>query len=153
MLGADEIEELIRRCNSHPDAFFVGPRQEQVVAAAEAALGHSLPVDYRTFVLRLGAGSVRSSEIYGVIREPFEGPIPCAVWSTITERLPPSNLPDGMIVVGADGMGGLYVVDTAEEKDPPVRVWNGGRSTADDELEVIASGFAAHLRSILDFEK
>lgn len=148
--SGEGIEELIRRCNAHPDAFFAGEREESVVAAAEAALGYPLPAAYRTFVLRLGAGSVGSSEIYGVISEPFDGPIPDAVWSTIKDRLPPSNLPDRMVVIGDDGMGGSYVLDTAEGNDPPVRVWNGGRSMADDELQLIAPSFEAHLRAILE---
>ena len=74
-----QINKLLERCTLHPSASFTGPREESIVAAAEEALGHSLPSAYRTFVLRLGAGSIGSSEVYGVIGESFDGPVPDAV--------------------------------------------------------------------------
>ena len=152
MNSADDIDALIDLVASHPAAYFVGGRSPSVVAAAEEALGHVLPAGFRSFVLRLRAGSVGSSEIYGVIREPFDGPVPCAIWSTISDRSGPSNLPSTMIVIGSDGMGGSYVLDSAQGEDPPVSVWNGGRSSANDELEVIATSFAGYLYAVLEFE-
>jgi hypothetical protein len=42
----------------HPDlADFDGPKDEQLVAAAEQLLGLSFPADYRNFLLEFGAGS------------------------------------------------------------------------------------------------
>jgi hypothetical protein len=97
------------------------------------------------FVRTLGAGSFGSFEIYGVIELPFEGPIPDAVWATLEERAEPSNLPLSMVVIGDDGMGGTYVLDTAKGAEPPVEVWNGGASVPDDELEILAPTFGDFL--------
>ena len=80
-----------------------------------------------------------------MISEPFDGPVPDAVWATLEERAAPSNLPPSMIVIGVDGMGGSYVLDTAKGEDPPVEVWNGGHSEPEDALERISPTFGEFL--------
>jgi hypothetical protein len=139
------VDEALRLMEDGDLADFVGERPEELVAAAEAALGFGFPPSYRSFVSRLGAGNFGSFEIYGIIDLPFEGPIPDAVWATLEERAEPSNLPLSMIVIGDDGMGGTYVLDTAKGVEPPVEVWNGGGSDPDDELERLAPTFGDFL--------
>ena len=111
----------------------VGARDEALVAAAEAALGLRFPPSYRQFLRRYGAGGIGAFEVYGVVEEPFEGPVPDGVWMTLDAR---PALPATAVVLGDDGMGGLYVLDTAHGDDPPVEVRSG------DESELVAPSFA-----------
>jgi hypothetical protein len=138
------VEHAVALCQHHPRAYFAGPRPE-LVAAAESALGVALPPSYRRFVETLGAGNIGSFEVYGLISQPFDGPIPDAVWATLTSRRGPSQLPPSMVVIGDDGMGGEYVLDTAKGPEPPVEVWYGGASTPGDVLERVAESFGAFL--------
>lgn len=139
-------EEALGLIVGHPRAHFVGERSEELIVKAEKALGLLFPESYRTFVRRLGAGGFGAFEIYGVTDEPFDGPIPDGVWATLDSRSGPSNLPATMIVFGADGMGGEYVLDTAKGPEPPVEVWIGGMSAVGEPLEVLASDFGSFLR-------
>lgn len=147
------VEHAIALCQHHPSAHFAGPRPE-LVAPAESALGVALPPSYRCFVERLGAGSISPFEVYGLISEPFDGPIPDAVWATLNSRRGPSQLPPSMVVIGDDGMGGEYGLDTAQGPEPPVEVWYGGASTSGDVLERVAESFGAFLldgvRQVID---
>ena len=139
------VDEALRLIGDGDLADFVGPRPDALVVAAEQALGVQFPSSYRRFVSTLGAGSFGSFEIYGLIAEPFDGPVPDGVWATLDERAEPSHLPPSMIVVGVDGMGGTYVLDTAKGAEPPVEVWTGGSSHPDDELECVAATFGDFL--------
>lgn len=139
------FDEALRLMIDEDLADFVGERSDELVVAAEQALGVRFPPTYRQFLGSLGAGSFGSFEVYGVISQPFDGPVPDAVWATLEERAAPSNLPPSMIVIGADGMGGSYILDTANGEDPPVEVWNGGDSQPGDELERIAPTFGEFL--------
>ncbi len=57
-----------------------------------------------------------------------------------------------MVVIGSDGMVGDHVLDVSEEDDPPVRVRNGGQSTAGDLREIVADNFVEFFQSILQVE-
>ena len=116
-----------------------------MIAAAEGRLGLRFPATYRRFLLRLGAGSFGAAEFYGVIAEDFSGPLPDGVWVTLTSRAGPAALPSSMVVIGEDGMGGYYVLDTAADDEPPVVVWNGGDSEPGDPLETVAPDFGAFI--------
>lgn len=151
MVTVRAVEEAIAICERHDGACFAGPRAELVVSA-ETALGFSLPPSYRVFVGRLGAGSIGGFEIYGLIREPFSGVIPDAVGYTLRERDAPSNLPNSMIVIGSDGMGGDYVLDVSKGEEPPVEVWEGGRSIASDQLERVGGSFGEWLLANVKLE-
>jgi hypothetical protein len=144
-MGATAVDEALRLMLDEDLADFVGEQPDDLVAAAEDALGLRYPPSYRQFVGTLGAGSFGSFEIYGIIAEPFEGPVPDGVWATLDERAEPSNLPPSMIVIGVDGMGGTFVLDTAKGAEPPVEVWHGGGSGPDDELERVAPSFGDFL--------
>jgi len=139
------VEHAVALCQRHPSAHFAGPRPE-LVPSAESALGVALPPSYRRFVERLGAGSIGPFEVYGLTSEPFDGPIPDAVWAKLTSRRGPSQLPASMVVIGDDGIGGEYVLDTAKGAEPPVELWYGGASTSGDLLERVADSFGAFLR-------
>lgn len=142
-MGMHELETGLRLVAGHPDAFFIGPRDESVVQAGEQALGLVLPPTYRRFVRELGAGSIRASEFYGVLSEDVAKPgVPNAVWVTLQDR--GDGLPDQLIVVGATGMGESYVLDgrqAGSDGEHPVSVWVLGLSTPEDTLEQVAPDF------------
>jgi hypothetical protein len=139
----DALDQALSLIEQHPDrSYFRGPRDENVVGAAEDRLGLRFPDAYRRFVLRMGAGSFGAAEFYGVIDSDFSGPVPDGVWVTLESRKGPSALPTSMVVIGQDGMGGQYVLDTAAGDDPAVTVWIGGMSSPGEPLEEVASDFA-----------
>jgi hypothetical protein len=91
---------------SHPDlADFAGPRDEELVRAAEEALGVRFPPSYRRFLREYGAGSFGGQEIYGVIDADFESSgVPDAVWNTLGLRHD-GDIPPDLVVVYATGDG------------------------------------------------
>lgn len=127
--------ELVR---ANADAArFAGPREAPLIEAAERALGVRFPPSYRSFLGALGAGSIRGREFYGVIDADWSAPgPPDAIGTTLAERAG-SRLPAELVIVGASGDGGWYVLDCAAPGpggEAPVLIWAhaaGGR-VADD---------------------
>ena len=128
----------------HPDLQdFVGPRPEDLVQAAEAALSVRLPGTYRRFLLEFGAGSFGSAEIYGVIDSNFrDSSVPNGIWYTLTERQD-SGLEPGLVIVGNDGTGNLLCLDCGAGDDPPVVLVEPGRPPR--QGEAVAKNFGAFL--------
>lgn len=144
-MSMDDLERFFSLVDEHEDeADFVGSRSEDLVAAAEAALGLSFPPTYRRFVAEMGAGDIAGQEFYGVITEEFvSSSVPNGIWLTLKAR-GEWGLPDSMVVVGFDGGVDYYVIDTAKAADgrePPVEIWRPGISTADDQLAQVALDF------------
>lgn len=139
-MGMAEVERAVVSARGHSKSFFAGPRGEALVATAEAALGVELPPSYRRFVVELGAGSVGAREFYGVIDDDFvESSVPDGIWLTLSERKQLS-LPKPLVIVGEDGMGGYYVLDTSQRDavgESPVVIWTPGGAG----LEVVAPDF------------
>jgi antitoxin YobK len=157
-VGIADVESAVELIEANPDeCWFVGPRDEQLVALAEEALGLRFPPSYRTFLLRLGAGNVGAEEIYGLIDENFvDSTVPNGIWATLRARREWA-LPNQMVRVYSDGMGGDFVLDTSQmgrDGECPVVAWYPGRSEAGDDLEVIAEDFGAffleYARTALD---
>jgi antitoxin YobK len=130
------------RANAHA-ARFAGPRDKPLIEAAERALGVRFPPSYRSFLSALGAGSIRGREFYGVIDADWSAPgPPDAIGTTLAERAG-SRLPAELVIVGASGDGGWYVLDCAAPEaggEAPVLIWAhaaGGR-IADDFGEFFA---------------
>src|SRR5579872_6140335 len=130
IVGMAELEQALDLVRAHRDqADFVGPRDEGLVAAAEATLNLTFPPTYRRFLLELGAGGFDSEEIFGVIHSDFRhaGALD-AVWYTLTERSQ-SGLPLNLIVIYFLGDGDLFTLDTSSvdaEGECPVVVWLPG---------------------------
>jgi antitoxin YobK len=152
-MSADIVASAIATMAQHPDeCWFAGPRDHDVVLAAEAALGLKFPEAYRLFATQLGAGSFGAQEILGVISDDFANSgIPDCVWKTLKDR-EELNLPRSMIVIYFDGGIDFFVLDTAESEDPSVRVWRPGISSAGDDLETIALSFGQFLFDIVKSE-
>jgi hypothetical protein len=87
-MSADIVASAIATMAQHPDeCWFAGPRDHDVVLAAEAALGLKFPEAYRLFATQLGAGSFGAQEILGVISDDFANSgIPDCVWKTLKDR-------------------------------------------------------------------
>lgn len=63
-MGMAELEEGLSLVAEHPDAsFFAGPRDEDLVKAAEMALGVTFPPTYRPFRVRAGGGRRKRSGV------------------------------------------------------------------------------------------
>jgi antitoxin YobK len=133
-----DIEEGFELIRANADAArFAGPRAEPLIAAAERALGVRFPPSYRSFLLALGAGSIRSREFYGVIDDDWSAPgPPDAIGTTLAER-GAGRLPEGLVIVGASDGGGWYVLDCGAAEaggEAPVLIWAheaGGRIAGD----------------------
>lgn len=133
-----DLDTVFRLIADVPNqTFFVGPRSAELIASAEQALGGALPPQYRTFVEKLGAGNIRAVEVYGVISEPFDGPVPDAVWLTLEERRT-GNISADLVIVGDNGDGGYYCIRQGED-GPVILIGGAGRE------EVAAADFGAYL--------
>jgi hypothetical protein len=83
---------------------FDGPKDEDLIVAAEQALGLTFPHDYRRFLAEFGAGSFGGTEIYGVIDADFvNSSVPDAIWNTLTLR--EDGLPPNVVAFHATGDG------------------------------------------------
>lgn len=139
--------ELIRR-DETGSCWFAGPRSEELVAAAEKALGFTLPPSFRLFALELGAGSVGAEEIFGVTSPNFdESSVPNGIWLTLSARHE-WGLPQSMLVVYFDG-GVDYYVMCCTSDDPPLMIWRPGVSKVGDDLPVVADNFGEFLMSVV----
>jgi len=119
------LEEI----DEHPDLkHFIGPMPEAAVAAAERALGVTLPASYRDFLLRFGAGNFGSFTVFGIPDPELATPrVPNAVWYTLQERK--GGLPPAFVAIGTDFEGNLFCLDTAAAADgeAPMVNWNAGK--------------------------
>ncbi len=122
-------------------SFFAGPRDPELVLAAENVLGGRLPPTYREFVSRLGAGNFGSFEAYGVIDDNFEhSAVPNGVWLTLNERRG-SSLPKELVVIGSTGDGSYYCIELRDGEESPVIVYQPGFPAHQQHNEVVAKDF------------
>lgn len=141
-----DLQEAMRIVAANPGrGFFAGPRDAELVAAAERALGGRFPPTYREFVIRLGAGNFGGFEIYGVINDEFEvSSVPNGVWLTLNERRE-SDLPDEFAIVGSTGDGDYYCVDVRNGEESPVSVYQPGLPPDQQRGELAAQDFGKFL--------
>lgn len=125
---------------------FESPRDPALIAAAEEAIGSRFPPTYREFVLRYGAGNFGAFEIYGVIDADFSrGPIPDGIWVTLDERRV-AHLPNDLLIIGDDGMGGWYCIELRDGREGRVVVYETDASTPKEQpREFIANDFGEFL--------
>jgi antitoxin YobK len=135
-----KVIELIQQNEEECD--FVGERTEELINKAEKVLGIRFSKIYRDFVMKFGAGSFGSEEIYGVIHEDFENSsVPDAIWFTLSERKE-SNLPNHLLVIYDTGMGELFCLNFKNEnKEPNVVMYNQGVEIDEQEFTQIANDF------------
>lgn len=148
-MGMRQLEEALALLQGYPGRIHVvGPRSEIVVASAESALGHPLPPTYRRFVRELGAVSVGSEEIDGIVDEDFEhSGVPDAIWYTLKLRSE-SSMPESLVAIYVVGDGEILALDTSKttaDGEAPVVAWIPGGSQPSDNLEVVAPDFGTFL--------
>lgn len=154
-MGMAELERGVAAVADSDLAFFAGPRDASLVAAAEDALGLSLPPTYRRFVSELGAGNAGSREFYGVTTDSFtDASVPNGIWLTLDER-EQFDLPKHLVIVGDTGMGEYYALDTSQRDsadESPVVIWMAGRAQEGHALEVVAPDFGSFFLQAIEEE-
>ena len=137
-----DLQEALNLVATNPgEGFFAGPRNAELVATAERALGGRLPPTYREFVTKLGAGSFGAFELYGVVDDDFEhSSVPNGVWLTLNERRA-SGLPGELVIVGSTGDGDYYCIQLREGKESPVTLYQPGAPPDRQRGEQLAQDF------------
>jgi antitoxin YobK len=138
-----DIEKALALLRDHPDADFVGPRSEALVAAAEATLDLTFPPSYRRFLRELGCGNIAGLEIYGLINANFEtASIPDGVWLTLADRQH-LGLPENLFLFAETGDGGYYAMNCEDLHggEAVVVAWRDGL----EDLPVVAGSFGEFL--------
>jgi len=140
----EHYERAVELIEESGDGDFEGPKPDDLIAKAEAALGVTFPPTYRRFLSEYGCGDIGGEEFYGLINDQFEGSsIPNAVWLVLNERSG-ASLPDRYVLVCAEGDGTYCAIDisrkTEQEENPIVHLgvdWS--------HLSVEADSFGAFL--------
>lgn len=123
------IREALGIISDHPErAWFAGPRDAGLVAAAEQALGFRFPAPYREFVETLGAGNFGSFEIFGLVDDNFaHGAVPNGIWLALEMRRR-GQLKANLLPICDLGYGGYYCIERRDAGYPVVVVEDGTRS-------------------------
>jgi hypothetical protein len=128
--GIESVDALVELLAQHPDtANWTGGLSTEDVARSEALLGATFPPSYRRFLTALGSCEAGSEEFLGVYRTAALGD---TLLGTVTETLEARadlGLPDSLLVIQFDGMGGLVSLDVSrldEEGEAPVVAWDPG---------------------------
>lgn len=129
---------------------FDGPKDEDLIVAAEQALGLTFPHDYRRFLAEFGAGSFGGTEIYGVIDADFvDSSVPDAIWNTLTLR--EDGLPPNVVAFHATGDGEELCLVCDSPAGGPVIVLVPGADEEGDP-EVVADDFGGWLLQAVELE-
>ena len=146
-------EELIEQNEELSD--FVGACPSELIEKAEHKLGVKFPDSYREFLLRYGAGSFGSEEIYGVIKDDFDNSgIPDAVWYTLKQRKE-VELPEDLIIIYSTGGEGMFCLNLGGNhisREAPVVSYMIGHEPAAQKYEVIADDFGIFLLQLIKKE-
>lgn len=132
---------------------FEGPKSEDLLLAAERAIGEKFPFTYRRFLRQYGAGAFGSSEIYGVIHQNFENSsIPDSIWYTLQLRQK-QLIPLQLIVIYDLGDGELFCLDLDAMKggEAPVVTFTPG-GPLNQQRELIAEDFGQFFLDLIQQE-
>jgi len=113
MNSQESVEAFIRLVRANPHVANVsGGCDDRLIALAEAQLSLRLPPSYRKFLQEFGGCDIAGEEFYGIwVRGDDESVLFGAVRSILNARRT-RLMPPSMVAFMADGMGGLYVMDT-----------------------------------------
>lgn len=125
---------------------FIGTRSENLLLAAERAIGFPFPPIYRRFLSDFGAGNFGYIEIYGVIDDDFENSsIPDGVWFTLTERVQ-NEFPVNYFIFSETGSGEFYCFELNEQAyDTPIFIYEPGIPLKHQKMEKVANDFGEFL--------
>ena len=150
-----DYERAVERMREHPELMaFVGPRDERLVAKAEAACGHAFPPTYRRFVLEFGAGAFGSREIYGVVGDDFEhSSVPDAIWYNLELRRE-EHAPPHLFAVADLGNGELFCLDFQRPmgEEPLVVGFFASPPPHDGFTDFVADDFGALLATFVGWQ-
>ena len=111
-MSIQDVQTALALIADHGGGNFAGPRDEVLIARAEAALGLRFPPSYRAFLAALGCGDIEGFEVYGVIDSNFDASaVPNGIWLTLEER--ETGLPNHLVIVSDTGDGAYYALDTS----------------------------------------
>ena len=111
-MSVKSYEEAKRLVDEAGGGDFNGIKATDLIDQAEVALNVRFPLTYRRFLNELGCGNVGGFEIFGVIDGNFHSSaVPNGIWLTLNERKT-IGLDPKFVIVGEDGDGGYYVIDT-----------------------------------------
>lgn len=86
---------------------------EAFIVKAEETLSLKFSESYKFFLKKLGCGGVYGLEIYGITSDDFiNSGVPNSIWVTLNYR--EDGLPQELVIVAVDGMGGYYALDTSK---------------------------------------
>lgn len=129
-------------------ADFVCSSSEKLIKRAEKKLNLLFSQQYKSFLLRYGAGNFGSEEIYGIIKADFDNSgVPDAIWFTLKQRRE-INLPNNLLIIYHTGGEEMFCLDfnkKSETLEPVVVSYLIGVEQNLQKYEVIASDFGEFL--------
>ncbi|MBR7839316.1 SMI1/KNR4 family protein [Actinospica durhamensis] len=148
MTAIEDVDAFIRIVKTHDGIvnYHEDPPDAALIEEAERVLGVSFPPSDRHFLSELGGCDIEGEEFYGLFRRRDD---PQQIMGTVSFSLrerQDSQMPTAMLVLQYDGMGGIYVLDTAqpnEAGEAPVLVYLPPWVTDGRPLERIAPNFGA----------
>lgn len=146
----NESISLLHRNDVMDISCFFGEIEESDILRAETYLDVRFPSDYRIFLGMFGAGSVGSSEIYGLTNSDFEAAgIPNMVWCTLQDRK--RGLASNLIRIGDGGLTSPYILlSDCFSRSPVVScIFTGNEFNV---VESISESFGQYLLDILKKE-
>ncbi|MBF0658501.1 SMI1/KNR4 family protein [Psychrobacter sp. NG25] len=143
------LKEAFKIIENNPfdDAYFVGPKSENLILDVEKVLDLILPTDFLTFVKKYGAGSILGNEFYGVIDDNFyDSSIPNFAWLTLQSR-EEYCLPKKFAVVAESVEGNYIILDCSsyDEETNLVLEWIPSLPIEMQEMNVVAKSYAQFL--------
>ncbi len=148
MTAIEDVDEFIRIVKTHDGIvnYDEDPPDAALIEEAERVLGLAFPPSYRHFLAELGGCDIEGEEFYGLFRRRDD---PQQIMGTVSFSLrqrEDAQMPATMLVLQFDGMGGVYVLDTAqrdEDGEAPVLVYLPPWVADGRPLEYIAPNFGA----------
>ncbi|WP_034263733.1 SMI1/KNR4 family protein [Actinospica robiniae] len=148
MSAIEDIDAFIRIVKTHDGTvnYHEDPPDAALIEEAEQILGVTFPPSYRHFLAEIGGCDIEGEEFYGLFRRRDDPQQIMGTASFSLQERQDSQMPATMLVLQYDGMGGIYVLDTAQtdaDGEAPVLVYLPPWVTNGRPLEYIASSFGA----------
>lgn len=148
MTAIEDVDAFIHIVKTHDGIvnFHEDPPDAALIEEAEQLLGVTFPPSYRHFLAELGGCDIEGEEFYGLFRRRDDPQQIMGTASLSLRERQDSQMPATMVVLQYDGMGGIYVLDTAQpdgDGEAPVLVYLPPWVTNGAPLERIAPNFGA----------
>jgi hypothetical protein len=129
MTAISSLNEALDVLERNSDStHLVGPASDSTIELVEARLGVILPPSYKTFLARVGGGSIGGYDIYGVMPDAEAPGSPNVIWGTETARAS-FGLPHQFVPLVEFDDSSALALDTGrtaqDGESPVVRLWPG----------------------------